>query len=271
MSEQANYDNKTVDNKANLNHEGVKSHYDNVKEALEMLIKLFPKAFSKDQVRPLKIGIFNDIKARVVDVKDLSITKVRAALRVYTTRPEYLQSIVEGAKRIDLDGNEVDTVTKEHQEYSTDLTEQLKIKAIEKSQKRKEANAKAFKAKDKKGQKPFVKKPFAKKTFSKKPFGQKSFTNSENSVTNSSVKKVAFSVKPFNKNTKDDSVKVDVANVKKASVEDIVEGKSVLVSFNNKLTKGVIKEKGPKGTVLVTLEKGMTLNLPIDRIKLENN
>ena len=81
-------------------------HFEHVKETLELLYKTFPKAFVKDgEVKPLKIGIFDDLKERIASVEGLSITKVRAALRMYTARLKYLYSVKEGVARIDLDGN----------------------------------------------------------------------------------------------------------------------------------------------------------------------
>ena len=72
-------------------------HFEHVKETLELLYKTFPKAFVKDgEVKPLKIGIFDDLKERIASVEGLSITKVRAALRMYTARLKYLYSVKEG-------------------------------------------------------------------------------------------------------------------------------------------------------------------------------
>ncbi len=256
MSEQAKLDKTAneMDNKPN--QEGVKSHYENIKDALNMLYKLFPKAFLKENIRPLKLGIFNDIKAKVTDIEGLSITKVRAALRVYTTRIEYLQSVVEGNLRIDLDGNEAEAVTKEHQEYAQGLIEQLKNQAKKFKKKPAVNNRGTNKQEHKTVNKKFGVKSFTPKSNTTKPFAK-------------NIKKPAFGAKSFSKG-KDDVAKVEHGALKKASIDDIIEGKTVLVSFNNRLTKGVIKQKGPKDTVLVTLEKGMTLNLPIDRIKLED-
>ena len=126
------------------------THFDHVKETLELLYKTFPKVFIKDgDVKPLKIGIFEDLKTRIEGVEGLSISKVRAALRLYTSRLKYLYSVTEGAVRIDADGNETgDTVNAEHATYAQD-----KIKEI--NQKR---NLNKPKRPAPKGKKPFVKK-----------------------------------------------------------------------------------------------------------------
>lgn len=97
----------------------VGTHQEHIKEALALLCEHFPKAFIKEgDCKPLKIGILEDLKAKIGEIEGLSISKVRAAVRVYTTRLRYFYAVREGAKRVDLDGNEVDTVTTEHAEYA---------------------------------------------------------------------------------------------------------------------------------------------------------
>src|SRR6476620_5527364 len=72
--------------------------------ALARLAEAFPQTFVLEKHRPhrpLKIGIAADISARcpAVERRVLSV-----ALRVYTRRVMYLQSLVAGAARVDLDG-----------------------------------------------------------------------------------------------------------------------------------------------------------------------
>ena len=52
--------------------------------------------------RPLKIGIDRDIMERCPAI---GRTERNVILRLYTSRAAYLQSLVEGAARVDLDGN----------------------------------------------------------------------------------------------------------------------------------------------------------------------
>ena len=118
--ETQNNENATVvaEEKNDNNQSG--THFEHIKETLELLYTTFPKAFVKDgQVKPLKIGIFEDLRQRVASIEGLSVSKVRAALRLYTSRLKYLYSVKEGAKRIDLDGNEcADVVNAEHESYA---------------------------------------------------------------------------------------------------------------------------------------------------------
>ena len=136
-------------------------HFEHVKETLELLYKTFPKAFVKDgEVKPLKIGIFDDLKERIASVEGLSITKVRAALRMYTARLKYLYSVKEGVARIDLDGNATeDLVNAQHESYAKERIAEINAKR------------KPQKPKNNTGMKNFVKKPFnGNKPQAKKPF-----------------------------------------------------------------------------------------------------
>lgn len=105
------------------------SHFEHVKETLEQLYNEFPKAFIKEgDAKPLKIGIFDDLKTAIADKPEFSISKVRAALRLYTTRLRYLYCIKEGAKRVDLQGNEVEEVSAEHVEFAKNKFDEIKDK-----------------------------------------------------------------------------------------------------------------------------------------------
>jgi len=106
------------------------THFEHIKETLELLYKTFPKAFVKEgDVKPLKIGIFDDLKEKVASIEGLSVSKVRAALRLYTSRLKYLYSVKEGAPRIDIDGNDCgDKVSAEHANYAKDRIKEINSK-----------------------------------------------------------------------------------------------------------------------------------------------
>src|SRR6478735_7715025 len=72
--------------------------------ALARLAEAFPQTFVLEKYRPhrpLKVGIAADISARCPAVERRVLSVV---LRVYARRVMYLQSLVAGAARIDLDG-----------------------------------------------------------------------------------------------------------------------------------------------------------------------
>ena len=78
---------------------------------LARLTEAFPQTFVLEKHRPhrpLKVGISADIRTRL---PELSRYKLNMALAAYTRRVMYLESMVAGAARIDLDGNVAGEVT----------------------------------------------------------------------------------------------------------------------------------------------------------------
>src|SRR5215472_14778501 len=73
---------------------------------LATLVERFPRCFTREQPKPLKIGIDQDIIAEMPGtVETLAAqTDLRLAMRLYTGSPAYLQALVEGATRVDLAG-----------------------------------------------------------------------------------------------------------------------------------------------------------------------
>jgi len=86
--------------------------------ALARLAEAFPQTFVLEKYRPhrpLKVGIAADIPARCPELERRVLS---VALSVYTRRVMYLQSLVAGATRVDLDGNPVGEVTARDAEYA---------------------------------------------------------------------------------------------------------------------------------------------------------
>ena len=107
--------------------------FTNSKEVIAFLSESFPKCFSiEGEALPLKIGIFQDLAERLNDDERVSKTLLRSTLRHYTNSWRYLYSIKEGAKRVDLDGNEGEVIEKEHVEHAQKQLEESKAKAAEK-------------------------------------------------------------------------------------------------------------------------------------------
>ena len=130
------------------------------KDVIAYLAEQFPNCFSlKGDAKPLKIGIFEDLAKRLEDDEKVSKTRLRTALRHYTNSWRYLYSIKAGEARVDLDGNEADKVTEEHQEHAQESLKESKAK---------EKNAAKPKAPAKK-KKPEASKPSKPKTAKKKP------------------------------------------------------------------------------------------------------
>lgn len=89
------------------------------KAVISYLAEKFPQCFIvKGEAKPLKIGLFQDLAARLTEEDQLSKTQLRVAIRHYTTSWRYLRCIKEGQKRIDLDGNEGEVLSAEHIEHA---------------------------------------------------------------------------------------------------------------------------------------------------------
>lgn len=87
----------------------------NSKELIAYLSELFPACFiAAGEALPLKIGIFQDLAARLADDTRVSKTLLRSALRQYTSSWRYLHGLRPGVLRVDLDGNPAGELTEEH-------------------------------------------------------------------------------------------------------------------------------------------------------------
>lgn len=90
--------------------------------AVQMLIDTYPLTFSRDQVKPLKIGIQEDL---IADEK-LARNRIKRALASYVRGIQYLKSMQVGADRVGLDGQAAGTVTEAEAEHA-----QTKLKQIQ--------------------------------------------------------------------------------------------------------------------------------------------
>lgn len=199
------------------------SRFDHIKETLEILYEMFPQAFIKTgNCKPLKIGIFEDLKVAIGGKEGLSLSKVRAALRYYTTRLRYLYSLKEGAKRVGLDGVEGEAVTKDHADDAHERFKEINKKRIEKNP--------ALKNKGKQGGKLSKKRPTAKK--------------------GEGAPKPAPRIPG-----------------RKAALEELSVGAPVLVlSSESHYVRGTVSELRGGEMVGVTLNTGMAIDLPLERI-----
>lgn len=77
--------------------------------ALKLLSETYPLVFDRNNVRPLKIGIQEDLIAD----GQLAKNKIKRALASYVRAPQYFRSMQEGADRIGLGGESAGKVTAE--------------------------------------------------------------------------------------------------------------------------------------------------------------
>lgn len=99
--------------------------------ALQLLLEAYPKTFDRNNVRPLKIGIQEDL---IADDK-VSKNKIKRALASYVRSLNYYRSLREGVDRVDINGEPAGQVTKDESDYA-----KQKLKEINKARqdKRKE-------------------------------------------------------------------------------------------------------------------------------------
>lgn len=97
---------------------------DYVQYGVELLKAYFPACFkATNEVKPLKRGIKQDLVKRLSGL-DCIVTEDKAcmvkSLAYYVNTSAYHKSVVDGATRIDLDGNPAGIVTTEEAKYSVD-------------------------------------------------------------------------------------------------------------------------------------------------------
>jgi ProP effector len=87
-------------------------------QILELLCERFPRTFARNPSgrQPLKLGIDRDLVARLGGI--VSRSALKRALGIYTSCLEYRATLIEGAARIDLDGNPAGAVTAGEAEHA---------------------------------------------------------------------------------------------------------------------------------------------------------
>lgn len=109
--------------------------------AVELLETHYPKAFNGASPKPLKIGIQEDL---VADDK-VSRGKIKRALATYVRSPRYLQSLVEGAERVDLNGEAAGAVTEGEAEHAKSKLAEYKQRRVERQKEQRKAAREAEK------------------------------------------------------------------------------------------------------------------------------
>ncbi len=115
----------------------------NSKEVIAFLAETFPNCFSLNgTAKPLKIGIFQDLAQALEEEPRVSKTLLRSSLRHYTNSWRYLESVKEGAHRVDLQGEQHDAIEAEHAEHAQKQLEESKAAAAEKRKNQRKAPSK---------------------------------------------------------------------------------------------------------------------------------
>jgi ProP effector len=103
--------------------------------ALQQLFDAYPDVFSRDNVRPLKIGIQEDL---IADEK-LARNRIKRALASYVRNPHYLRSLVAGADRVGLDGQPAGQVSEEEAAHAQAKLDEMRKQRRERQKQERDA------------------------------------------------------------------------------------------------------------------------------------
>lgn len=215
------------------------------KDIISYLTEKFPECFSvKGQVKPLKVGIFQDLSEKLTDDETVSKTRLRQALRHYTSSWRYLKAIKVGTFRVDIDGKEVAKIDEDQANYAS--------KTLKESQEKFGNNS-----------------PVAKKSTdgTKTPYkGQKSKDSASSALTTTSAKTKDDSSKYKSvKSTKGKVVKKELPALKPVEVATITVGCKVKVQLGNSPMNATITEIAGND-ISVQLDSGMVIKTQMRNI-----
>lgn len=110
------------------------------KEVIAHLVEKFPACFTLEgAVKPLKVGIFQELAAALAEDEKVSKTQLRQALRHYTSSWRYLKSIKLGSHRINLAGEDAELIDEEQANFAAKTLKESQDKfANKKTQDKKE-------------------------------------------------------------------------------------------------------------------------------------
>ncbi|PKG84157.1 RNA chaperone ProQ [Colwellia sp. 75C3] len=210
------------------------------KDIIAYLTEKFPECFSiKGPVKPLKIGIFQDLAEKLNDDETVSKTRLRQALRHYTSSWRYLKVIKVGTSRVDVDGKDVAQIDEEQAAYAS--------KTLKESQE-KFGNKKAT---DSDSKKPYKGKQSSTEAATPKPADKK-----RESAKFKAVKSTAKKI-----------VKKEVEPLKPVESATIKVGSNVRVQLGNSPMKATITEISGKD-ISVQLDSGMIIKTQLQNIYL---
>lgn len=112
------------------------------RDIIAYLVEKYPNCFSlTGAVKPLKIGIFQDLAEKLADDEVVSKTRLRQALRHYTSSWRYLKAIKLGAERVDIDGNKSAEIDQEQADYASKTLKESQAKVNQRKAKATPAKA----------------------------------------------------------------------------------------------------------------------------------
>ncbi|MEH6822876.1 MAG: ProQ/FinO family protein [Motiliproteus sp.] len=90
--------------------------------AVALISELYPDTFNRDAVKPLKIGIQEDLLAE----QKLPQGKIKRALASYVRAPQYYKSLVTDADRVDLKGEPAGKVSEEEAAHAQAMLKKIR-------------------------------------------------------------------------------------------------------------------------------------------------
>jgi hypothetical protein len=93
------------------------------KITLAWLYEEFPSCFNPKEIKPLKINIDKDLFPFLEKEQAPSKAKLRDALTYYTNNIHYLETVIKGTHRYDLEGNQGEEITAEQKVYTQEKFE----------------------------------------------------------------------------------------------------------------------------------------------------
>lgn len=242
------------------------------KTIIDFLVQQFPNCFDVTNApKPLKIGIFQELAERLNSEDDenssLSKTKLRQALRTYTSNWRYLHCIKIGSHRVDLDGNIVSEITEEEQQFAQEkLAESRKQFNERKKQQQAKSNEKPkFEKKPiKKIKQPTVQKKTEQKKITVKPASHFSQVLNQALVQSNNNASVKHENEP-NAKPKQTAAKQIECSEQKTTFNI---GDNVLINMDKEPTKATILTI-ERNIIRVKVESGMELAVSAQHIVSE--
>ena len=196
------------------------------KDIITYLAEKFPECFSvKGPVKPLKVGIFQDLAEKLNDDEAVSKTRLRQALRHYTSSWRYLKAVKLGAYRVDIDGKDAAEIDEEQANYAS--------KTLKESQEKFGNNSSAKKKAHEKGERKATKPNSGKASTAPKRDSAK--FKSVKSAKREAVKKDLPALKPVESATikVGSQVKVQLGNAPMSATITEISGKDISVQLNS--------------------------------------
>jgi len=211
------------------------------KEIITYLVAKFPACFSVDgPAKPLKVGIFQELAEKMIDDEVVSKTRLRQALRHYTSSWRYLKSVKLGCFRVDIEGNDVAEIDQDQADYAAKTLKESQEKFGNK------------KPKDKAPKKPYK--------------GTKPESKASSDVKSKDVKNKA-KFKAVKSTSRASQPRVEI-KLKAVTSDTVTVGKHVKVKLGNSPMDAIITEVAGND-VSVQLNSGMVVKTQVKNIFTE--